>query len=149
MDGPGGERNARDVAVPRQRPALREGRRTGIVSNLRRHRLGSQEQPKLNNRPRCVKNAPGVKFFLLGWKIYLNSRQLHDATHQPTNQMTTTTIKTAAANGNNGYADFPFISAEIKAELKRIGFTTQPSSSLYHNGVRVYAPKAIRAGRPS
>ena len=29
------------------------------------------------------------------------------------------------------------------------GFTTQPSSSLYYGGVRVYAPKAIRAGRPA
>jgi len=62
--------------------------------------------------------------------------------------MTTTEIKTAASNGNNGYADFPFIAPEIKAELTAAGFTSQPSSSIYFQGVRVYSPKAIRAGRP-
>jgi hypothetical protein len=55
---------------------------------------------------------------------------------------------TAATNGNNGYADFPAVALEVKAELKTAGFTTQTSSSVYHMGVRVYAPKAIRAGRP-
>lgn len=63
--------------------------------------------------------------------------------------MTAEIIKTAATNGNNGYADFASISAEVKAELASAGFTTQPSSSIYYNGVRVYAPKSIRAGRPS
>jgi hypothetical protein len=63
--------------------------------------------------------------------------------------MTTDAIKTAATNGNNGYADFPLISVDAKAELAAAGFTTQPSSSLYYGGVRVYAPKAIRAGRPA
>jgi hypothetical protein len=63
--------------------------------------------------------------------------------------MTTEAIKTAAINGNNGYADFSSISIETKAELAAAGFTTQPSSSLYYGGVRVYAPKAIRAGRPA
>lgn len=63
--------------------------------------------------------------------------------------ITTDTIKTAATNGNNGYADFAAISAEVKAELAAAGFTTQPSSSIYYGGVRVYAPKAIRAGRPA
>lgn len=59
------------------------------------------------------------------------------------------TIKTAATNGNNGYADFATISNEMKAELAAAGFSTQPSSSIYYGGVRVYAPKAIRAGRPA
>jgi hypothetical protein len=63
--------------------------------------------------------------------------------------MTTDTIKTAAINGNNGYADFAFISAEAKAELASDGFTIQPSSSMYYGGFRVYSPKAIRAGRQS
>jgi hypothetical protein len=59
-----------------------------------------------------------------------------------------TAIKTAAINGNNGYADFASISQEVKADLAKAGFTTQPSSSIYFDGVRVYAPKAIRAGSP-
>jgi hypothetical protein len=63
--------------------------------------------------------------------------------------MTTDAIKTTATNGNNGYADFPLISVDTKTELVAAGFTTQPSSSLYHGGVRVYAPNAVRAGRPS
>ena len=63
--------------------------------------------------------------------------------------MTTNTIKTAATNGNNGYADFAAIPTETKTELAAAGYTVQPSSSLYYGGVRVYAPKAIRAGRPA
>lgn len=68
-----------------------------------------------------------------------------------TNKLTIDTIKTAAMNGNNGYADFSAIaiSNESKAELALAGFTTQQSSSLYYGGVRVYSPKAIRAGRPA
>jgi hypothetical protein len=72
-----------------------------------------------------------------------------ETNNQPSKTMTTDAIKTAATNGNNGYADFSFISIEAKTELAASGFTTQPSSSLYYNGVRVYAPKAIRAGRPA
>jgi hypothetical protein len=59
--------------------------------------------------------------------------------------MTPDQIKTAAANGNNGYADFPPILPEIKAELTKDGFTFEPSSSVYPQGVRVYAPKANTA----
>ncbi len=60
---------------------------------------------------------------------------------------TATAIMTIATNGNNGYADFAIIAPEVKAEIATAGFTTQPSSTVYHMGVRVYAPKAIRAGR--
>ena len=63
--------------------------------------------------------------------------------------MTADTIKTAATNGNNGYADFATIPNEVKTELAAAGFTAQPSSSIHYGGVRVYAPKAIRAGRPA
>ena len=64
--------------------------------------------------------------------------------------MTPDQIKAAATSGNNGYADFPsvYVPQEVKAELARDGFTTQISCSIYYFGARVYAPKAIRAGRP-
>lgn len=57
------------------------------------------------------------------------------------------TIKAAAINGNNGYADFAYIDPLVKALLIADGFTIQPSSSIYYQGYRVYSAKATKAGK--
>jgi hypothetical protein len=46
--------------------------------------MGDQEHPRLIHRPAAEKNAVGRKFFFTSDKNLLDSRQLHEATHQPT-----------------------------------------------------------------